>query len=379
MAKQITIREKVFLSVGALVTIGIFVYFVFWPLLRGGQSRAALSLEEIQERLESVEKIGDMEPLLVSLEERMREQSGYREVSFKRGTEDSEMIRRLDQAAVQAGIKNLEQLDAKPDTSRRTRVAANSGEAAPGYVWLAEVADGLYLHNVMDEVDRLDEMETEASDPLEAESPGEDASENPGNSALSEANSAPLVLGSSKEENPRFQSTIDNQESKISSVFPPLPGNIPVEVKRSLARSMEEHQGRTTVIADEEARQVKRIVSPDIDRILDEAGVEDGEERRRIKKRLELHIYSVSESKKEILQWLGKLGILRDDRASQKTDRFSVKMVFKSQMDQLVKLLYGLQNSAKWLRIEGIRISVSDRKQSLLAVELSMTATILYD
>jgi hypothetical protein len=54
-------------------------------------------------------------------------------------------------------------------------------------------------------------------------------------------------------------------------------------------------------------------------------------------------------------------------------------MVFKSEMGQLIKLLYNLQTSVKWVKVEGLQITMADRQKALLGVELSMTATVFYD
>jgi hypothetical protein len=121
------------------------------------------------------------------------------------------------------------------------------------------------------------------------------------------------------------------------------------------------------------------MVLSDMNWILNDAGMEDEEENARVKKWLKLYSERVGEVKKELRQWLTKLEVSKDAKSGQKAEKFTVKMVFKSQMEQLVKLLYNLQESAKWLKIESMRVSISDRKETLLSVELSMTATTLYD
>lgn len=423
--KQTTPREKVFLGIAALAVIAIFVYFVFWPMLQGGQSGAVSSLGEVQERLELMEKLEDMEPLLVDLKEKMKSRSGYGETSFKRGTADSAIITYLDQAANQAGIRDLlEQLDAKPDTTRRTRTEAKTDQAV-----LRSVVDQMYLSQVLNEMER----ETNSTDETAAED-----DQNSSNMEQAEQDEQkdqddfdprqlpPVALrfleerGISIEEleedpelrkklrrefearfgrgegsdppderdaaNPRVavsprprvsvepddvpeDSELDGSGEdmdRIKPIFPPIPGDIPDEVKRSLVESIEERQGQTTGIAD-------------INRALDNAGVEAGKEKERIRRRLRLYSDHVKEKKNESLRWFIRLGILQNTKANGKVDRFAVKMVFKSRMEQLVRLLYNLQDSARWLKIESMRVSISDRKQTLLSVELSMTATTLYD
>ena len=373
--RQITTREKTFLSIGVLAGVSIFVYFVLWPMLQGERSGSMSSLEEMQERLESVEKLGGMEPLLVGLEKRMRSQSGYGEMSFKRGIADSIIIKYLAEAANQAGIKDLEQLDAKPDTRKQTQ-----NEALPGdQTILRSIVDQMYLCQVMDEMERLDEVEAEELDHQEADlSDVTDAAEIENrkskikNSEVAPSGSAEVnqpAAGSTSNVEPGGQ---EEQAAAYTTTFPPIPGNIPVatrhavSVQRSLAEWIESHQGQT-------------IGTVDMDAIVEWAGIEDETERESIEKGLKDYSDRVRETKNRTRQWLSKLGVLQNAKTGQKIGRFSIKMVFKSRIDQLAKLLYNLQNSAKWLRVEGMRITISDRKETLLSVELSMTATTLYE
>ena len=77
--------------------------------------------------------------------------------------------------------------------------------------------------------------------------------------------------------------------------------------------------------------------------------------------------------------WLKKLDITKSPKMGQKIGTFSVRMVFKSKMEQLVKFMYNLQTSAKWVKVESVRISISDQKENILSVDLSMTAKTLYE
>lgn len=439
--RRITTREKAFLGIGALTTVAIFVYFIFWPMLQGKQSGPMSSMEEIQERWESAKMLEGMTPLLVDLEKRMRSESGYGEMSFKRGIADSMIIKYLAEAAKQAGIGEIEQLDAKPDTSKKTQTEARSDRAI-----LRSVVDQLYLSQLLNELGQkagtTDESSAASGIPASPQgskeflSPNEDSSSDsnalvgeqardifdpsqlppdalevleesgvsieelrkdlepprtrgPGRESKAELGTdapsdgtgiteggeltgpgAPKEAGSEgppleKEDSGELSvSTEDIEQVKLE--FPMVPKDIPDEVRRSLIRFIEASQGKT-------------IVTSDISRVIAEAGLEDEKEKERVEKRLQLYKDRVRERKDEVFLKFSKLGILQNAKVGQRTDEFSVKMVFKSQMDQLVRLLYNLQNSAKWLRLEGMRITVSDRKETLLSVELSMTATTLYD
>ena len=116
-----------------------------------------------------------------------------------------------------------------------------------------------------------------------------------------------------------------------------------------------------------------------VDGGVDKAGVEDESETKRIRKRLQNHSKRVKENKDEIIGWLGNVGISQTDIASQRMKKYTVKMVFRSKIGQLVRFLYNLQDSARWLKVDSMRIGIADRKETTLSVELSMTATALYD
>jgi len=76
---------------------------------------------------------------------------------------------------------------------------------------------------------------------------------------------------------------------------------------------------------------------------------------------------------------LGKINIVDSAKLEDKAGRYTVNMVFKSEMPQLVKLLYNLQTTAKWIKVDGMQVTLADRKQTLLNVNLSMIATVLYE
>jgi hypothetical protein len=409
--RQISAREKVFLGIGVVAALVILVYFFIFPMLQGNQSESAFSKDELEQKLAATERLEDMQPLLVSLEERMRDQSGYKNLSFKRGIADSVIIRFIAQKASDAGIGELEQLDAKAETRRRSQTSQLADQ-----VVLRAVADQIYLTQVMHEAKQIqtdkedEDKEVDESgmmggfDPSQIPSEalefikeqGFSIEELMGNSELREELKQQFETkmkqqekGNTDEdgnpENDEGESELaDEQNNKDAPAatdesaengsnvkqeklfFPPIPVDIPDDVKNSLAKWIENHNG-------------KALMSADIDGIMSEVEMQDENERSRIKKRLQLYSDRVKQVKNDLSKWLSELNVLRDAKSSQKTEEFSVKMVFKSQMDQLVRLLYDLQNTAKWIDINSVRISISDRRQTVLSVDLGMTATVLYN
>jgi hypothetical protein len=385
--RKLTTRESAFLGAAALIAVAIFVYLIFLPMLQDGGSGTSSNLDEVQEKLESMRKLADIEPLMVKMEERMRAQSGYGEMLFKREIADSMIIKYIAEAAGRADIKGIEQLDAKPDTSRSARTVArtdqdNTGiEAEEDENILGPIVDQVYLAQVMDEKnageggppepnpDSTPPDESKNDDAAPDNSPS-DTSESPEEREEAEENSGlqeePEAEAGQEEESGKPETVDTEQVESRNLTFPPLPRNIPGEARESLANMIEAHQGKT-------------IGAADIKGILDNAGIEDEEERVRVTKVLQVYRDRVAEEKKDVRGWLKKLDITESPKMGQKIGTFSVRMVFKSKMEQLVKFLYNLQTSAKWLRVESIRISISDQKESILSVDLSMTAKTLYE
>jgi hypothetical protein len=303
---------------------------------------------------------------------------------FKREIADSMIIKYVAEAAGRSDIKEIEQLDAKPGTSKGRQAVARSDQAV-----LSSIVDQIYLAQVMDEKNAVeagaeggpsnpnsdpappDESRNDDAGPDSANS---DVSEPPEQREESEANSElqeepeeqAEEEGDQKEESEELRIADTEQVESKKVTFPPLPRNIPGEARESLANMIETHQGKT-------------IGAADIKGILDDAGIEDEEERDRVTKILQTYKDRVAEKKKDVRTWLGKLDTVENAKAGQKVGTFSVRMLFKSKMDQLVRFLYNLQTSAKWLKVESMRISISDQKENTLSVDLSMTAKTLYE
>lgn len=481
--KQITKREKAVLSIGALSAVAVFVWFVLLPMLQSEGPKEKSSLEVMQERLEAVHKLASMSSILVDLEESIVEQSGYKKADFKRGSANPAMIRYIAKAAQEAGIGEIEQLDARPETSRRKQTRTVSRQDV-----LGTIIDGMYMRQVRDEMkqaasdedttenksseeaenqdsDSPDESEVkqteEPSEPesskeaenvekagQESDSPAkdeDDQSEKPAeveqtkqDSDSPDGNEDEQVKEQTDTDAPEDTETDEPAEKveeakSTGTVFPPFPRgeDISDELRQSLGKAIESRQGKTLALED-------------ISGILDEVGLLEGE-RPGVSRRLQRYSDGVRKKKSEIRQSFGKLGIspsamtgqselfkitelslenLRSDGVSEsvlkklanmrsyelaserdfisavgkeigkgsatkykslilkharKTEIFSIKMVFKGKMDQLVKFMYNIQDSARWLKINSMRIGISDRKETVLSVELSMTATALYD
>lgn len=337
--KKVSTREKFFLSIGVLAVVGILAYFILLPMLQSSKSGSKNAMQEMQEKLESIEKLGNIAPVMAKLETRMREQSGYKEFAFKRGVADSMIIKYVSQTASQAGINEIEQLDPKPDTSRRTTTDVKTDQAA-----LTSLINQLYLVNLMEQ---MNEPANPSDEDKQADNPANDNEEE------------------NEDKNKEKSKEASEQTKKSKLLFPVPPKDIPEEVRQAMVKYIEANQGKT-------------LSERDINDILDKAGLNDEEERGKVKNRLNMYSNRVKEVKNEAQRMVNKLGFMRDSD-DKKLDRYIVKLVFKTQMDKLVRFLYNLQNTARWLKIDSMNLSIADKKQSILSIEMSMTANILYE
>jgi hypothetical protein len=345
--KKITNREKVIIGFGGLITIGVLVYFFLWPILMKNQSGSDLKAK--QERLQSVEKLKAMEPMIVELEKNMKDQLGYSEITFNRNSAEATIMEKLAKIANQSEIKDIDQLDVKPEKNKKSLASLKGDQST-----LKSTMDYLYMSQVINEKD--DTTAPKEVKPL-SNSPTEEKNTNSSEKSEKDAKDVKDTTDAN-----------DSDETSIAGglIFPPVPKDIPEEAKQALVKFVQTYNGKT-------------ITSDDASEIVDSAGIKDEKESARIEKRIAMYGNRVKEKKNEVFGLTNKLGMLQSTKIEDKAGKFTAKMVFKSDMGQLIKLLYNLQTSAKWVKVEGLQITMADRQKALLGVELSMTATVFYN
>jgi hypothetical protein len=340
--KKITNREKVLIGAGGLVTIGILFYFFLLPVLKSDQSKSDLKAK--QEKLQSIEQLRAMEPTITEMEKNMRNQLGYNQVSFKRNSADAMIMKQLAQIANQSEIKEIEQLDVKPDKSKKSLANLKPDQAT-----LKSTVDNLYMSQIT----------MDNNNPITKEIKVNNPDLVPPSNGRTEENKVTKEIKKDSD-NP------DETSTTKSLAFPMIPKDIPEEAKQALIKFVQTHNGQT-------------ITKENVDEVVSSSGIKDEKEIDRIKKRLIIYGDRVKEKKTEVVGILNKLGTLQNAKLENKAGRFTAKMVFKSDISQLIRLLYNLQTSARWVKVEGIQITMADRQKSLLGVELSMTAIAVYD
>ena len=366
--KKITNREKVLIGAGGLVTIGILFYFFLLPVLKSDQSKSDLKAK--QEKLQSIEQLRAMEPTITEMEKNMRNQLGYNQVSFKRNSADAMIMKQLAQIANQSEIKEIEQLDVKPDKSKKSLANLKPDQAT-----LKSTVDNLYMSQITMDNNNPITKEIKVNNPdLVPPSNGRTDLVPPNPPDSAELRNGRTEENKVTKEIKKDSDNPDETSTTKSLTFPMIPKDIPEEAKQALIKFIQTHNGQT-------------ITKDNIDEVVSPSGIKDEKEINRIKKRLITYGDRVKEKKTEVVGILNKLGTLQNVNAKlaklddkyKAVDRFTAKMVFKSDISQLIRLLYNLQTSARWVKVEGIQITMADRQKSLLGVELSMTATAVYD
>lgn len=347
--RKITNREKFMIGFGALAAIGIIVYFLILPFFTGDQKKAGSDLKAKQEKIESLKKLKAIEPLITDLESTMRTQLGYSQMSFNKDTAEPTIMKYLAQIANQSEIREIEQLDVKPEKSKKKQTTAQKDDQNT----LKSIVDRLYTVQLLKEKDSSFQLDTKES------------------SSSSDDKAVRQVSDTEKSNESDKNKSIEETEQKESSesswiLFPIMPKDVPIDVKRAFVGYVQTHSGQNPI-------------SEDLDNIIDSAGVKDKEEKDKIIKKLNLYNDRVKQRKGEVFGLINKMDIIKNTKSEDKVGRFTAKMVFKSEITQLVKLLYNLQTSAKWIKIDSIQINVADRQKGILAVEMSMTATALYE
>lgn len=331
--KKLTTREKVFLGIGILAIVIIFAYLLVWPMFQKNRTNSRTNIQEMQNKLNSLGKLGSMASTLGELEDRMKTQVGYKEAAFRRGIADSMIIKYVSQAASSAGINEIDQLEPKPDVSKRTAADTKANQVA-----LVSVIDQLYLVDVLEQLKKPN-------------NPGEDPPNNLDNKDNSEND---------------VNEKSSTQLSTRKVLFPLISKDMPEKARQAMVKSIEERQGKNPGLTE-------------LDNILANSGLIDDKEKERLRNRLKTYSDRVKESKTEMQKIVNDLGIIQGTNKREKIERFTVKVIFKSRIDQLVRFLYNVQNSARWLKIDSMNVNVADKKQNILSVEISMTANILYE
>jgi len=359
--RKITNREKVTIGFGGIVAIGVIIYFVILPIIRSGQSRASLDVK--QERLQSVRKLKGMEPLITELERDIKTQLGYDKISFSPRTTESSIMTYMAQMANQSEIREVEQLDVKPDRSKKKDINQRGDQTI-----LKSIVSKLYVVQVKSEKDNSTVSEEAKSPPDKSkkEEVKEEVRSDKADSDEEDKQKKDISKEDIAQEAEKENDIPQENPSDGKMLFPVIPKDIPDKVSQNLVTFIQTHDGKT-------------LASEEIDKILETSEIKDEKEVESIKNKLVLYSNRVREKKGEVQGMISKLGLIQKTKADDKIGKFTIKMVFKSDINQLVKLLYNLQTTTKWVKIDGMTISVADRQKALLGIELTMSSFALYD
>jgi hypothetical protein len=355
--KKITNREKVLIGFGAVAAIGILVYFVILPMFVGDRAKARSDFKIKEEKLQALEKLKTMEPLITDLEGNMKTQLGYSQMSFKRSSAEPTIMKYLAQIANQSEIKEIEQLDVKPQKGKKKQVEQKSDQNT-----LKSVVDRLYMYQVAKEKDNPEQPIAMGG----SSTPEKKIVKISDNSEKDEVEAKNKKTGKKSAEADPEESFSEESLGSNGLLFPVMPKDAPIEVKRAFAGFVQTNNGQTPT-------------SEELDTIMESSGIKDDQQKEQIKKRFILYDNRVKDKKGDAFGLINKMDIAKNTKLDDRAGRFTAKMVFKSDITQLIKLLYNLQTSAKWVKVDSIQINIADRQKGTLAVEIGMIATALYD
>lgn len=167
---------------------------------------------------------------------------------------------------------------------------------------------------------------------------------------------------------------------KLKTVFPPIPPQLPRELRIRVARMIVE-KGRIPTrddyqeVLDEllgEGPQPDEELLPIEEELLNTLGGEaiDVDPKTAMSALLD-YSKKVAAKESELRR------IVYGMAASYKPRLYQVDLIFKTKIENLVRFIAGIKDSMKWIDPRGLRIGVADEKEGILSVQLTLIATVL--
>jgi len=282
--RKITNREKATIGFGGIVAIGVIIYFVILPIFGSIQSGASLDVK--QEELQSIRKLKGMEPLITELEKDIKTQLGYDKISFTPRTTEPAIMTYMAQMANQSEIKEVEQLDVKPERSKKKDANQRGDQTI-----LKSIVNKLYLAQIKSEKDNPTVSEEAKSPPdksAKEEIKEEEVKEEKSDDADSVEEDKPKEDTSKEDiaqEDEKENDAPQEKPSDDKTLFPVIPKDIPYKVSQTLVTFIQSHDGKT-------------LAKEEIDEILETSKIKDEKESESIKEKLVLYSNRIREKKR---------------------------------------------------------------------------------
>lgn len=171
---------------------------------------------------------------------------------------------------------------------------------------------------------------------------------------------------------------------RFKTVFPPIPPQLPQELRIRVARMIVEKGGIPTrsdyqEVLDELLSSGESSPQPSDEELLpieEELLSALGEEAIDIDPKAAM-LTLLDYSKKVAAKEAELRGIVYGMAASYKPRLYQVDLIFKTKLENLVRFIAGIKDSLKWIDPRGLRIGVADEKKGILSVQLTLIATVL--
>lgn len=297
--RKLTLREKYGLILIGLILLAALGYRFGSPVIKKWQNFDR-EMKRARQDLEKIERLAALEPSVKGVEDELRIKSGFPKIS-----EDQEIrsliIKHLDETAKKSGVQAIDQLNAKPNPAKKREKISSEVKGA--------FIDQLHVYEVKED----------------------------------------------KEDK-------ENKLEPMEPIFPPLPDDLPNDLKTELEKKISE---AGTLNQTEVAELVAKYKAQ-------ETGTsKTSETPERLVAEIESYQRAVLKKKAELRKLLNEVDTSYDKKS------FSITLSFKSEIEPLVKFIYNLENSSRWIKVEAIKVSISDPKKAILSAELSLMATIL--
>ncbi len=83
------------------------------------------------------------------------------------------------------------------------------------------------------------------------------------------------------------------------------------------------------------------------------------------------YVDQILEQENELHDWLTTVP------ATHQVDAYIVDMRFSNNLERIVRLIYAIESSSKWLQVRDLQITIADKKETTVSANLSMIARVL--
>ena len=83
------------------------------------------------------------------------------------------------------------------------------------------------------------------------------------------------------------------------------------------------------------------------------------------------YVDQILEQKDNLQGWLASVP------STHQPETYIVDMRFSNRIERVVRLIYAIESSSKWLQVRDLQITIADKKETTISANLSMIASVL--